>query len=220
MNPPIRQIKVMVAEDQAIILHSLLIILGTIPNIEITGTASNGADLIRLLEKVKPDIILMDIGMPYMNGIEATRVIDEKMPWVKVIALTMDDHPVYMKKMFKSGAKGFLSKNAPVHDIARAIQMVYEGEIFISEEISRVMLKDYSNTAEPGDNPDYSSLTPREIEIIQLLSEGLYTREIAEKLFISDKTVERHKTNILKKLRVRNTAQLVRVAISKGIISV
>jgi len=137
---------------------------------------------------------------------------------VKVIALSMYDHPVYIKKMFKSGAKGFVSKNATKLELGKAIQMVYGGEIYISEEISRILLREYSSATDSDENGDYTSLTSREIEIIQLLADGLYTKEIAEKLFISDKTVERHKTNILKKLKLRNTAQLVKVAITKGII--
>ena len=208
----------MIAEDQAIILHSLMILLNSIPNIEVIGTALNGLDLLTLLENDKPDVILMDINMPKMNGIEATKILDEKMPWVKVIALSMYDHPVYIKKMFKSGAKGFVSKNATKMELGKAIQMVYGGEIYISEEISRILLREYSSATDSDEEGDYTSLTSREIEIIQLLADGLYTKEIAEKLFISDKTVERHKTNILKKLKLRNTAQLVKVAITKGII--
>jgi len=218
MNSPVKTIKLMIAEDQAIILHSLMILLNSLQNIEVIGTALNGTDLLTLLEKDKPDVILMDINMPKMNGIEATKIIDAKMPWVKVIALSMYDHPVYIKKMFKSGAKGFVSKNATKMELGKAIEMVYNGDIYISEEISRILLREYSNAADSDENADYTSLTSREIEIIQLLADGLYTKEIAEKLFISDKTVERHKTNILKKLKLRNTAQLVKVAITKGII--
>jgi len=218
MNTPVKTIKIMLAEDQAIILHSLMILLNSLQDIEVIGTALNGADLLTLLEKDKPDVILMDINMPKMNGIEATKIIDAKMPWVKVIALSMYDHPVYIKKMFKSGAKGFVSKNATKMELGKAIEMVYNGDIYISEEISRILLREYSNATDSDDNADYTSLTSREIEIIQLLADGLYTKEIAEKLFISDKTVERHKTNILKKLKLRNTAQLVKVAITKGII--
>jgi len=218
MNSPAKTIKLMIAEDQAIILHSLMILLNSLQNIEVIGTALNGVELMALLEKDKPDVILMDINMPKMNGIEATKIIDAKMPWVKVIALSMYDHPVYIKKMFKSGAKGFVSKNATKMELGKAIDMVYNGDIYISEEISRILLREYSNTADSDENADYTSLTSREIEIIQLLADGLYTKEIAEKLFISDKTVERHKTNILKKLKLRNTAQLVKVAITKGII--
>ena len=218
MTPPAKTIKLMIAEDQAIILHSLMILLNSLQNIDVIGTALNGVDLMALLEKEKPDVILMDINMPKMNGIEATRIIDAKMPWVKVIALSMYDHPVYIKKMFKSGAKGFVSKNATKMELGKAIEMVYNGDIYISEEISRILLREYSNASDSDENADYTSLTSREIEIIQLLADGLYTKEIAEKLFISDKTVERHKTNILKKLKLRNTAQLVKIAITKGII--
>jgi len=211
-------IKIVVAENEAIILHALLILLRSVEGTEVIGTARNGEELLQLLKIKKPDIILMDINMPVINGIEATKIIDQKMPWVKVIALSMDEHPSHVKKMFRSGAKGFLLKNTHEVQLGVAIRKVFEGEVYISEEVSKMMLNEYPENSEPSENGGYKPLTNREIEIIQLLSDGLYTKEIAEKLFISDKTVERHKTNILKKLHLRNTAQLIKFAMKKGII--
>jgi two-component system nitrate/nitrite response regulator NarL len=218
MQPKKKTIKVMIAEDQAIILQSLAGLVNSIDNIEVVGTALNGLELLKQLESEKPDIVLMDISMPKMNGMETTRIIDEKMPWVKVIVLSCHDHPVFIKKMFRSGAKGFLSKNATELELEKAINTVFEGGIHLSEDISRSAMMTFIATDASGEElPDPSALTSREMEIIQFLADGLLSKEIAEKLFISVKTVERHKTNILKKLQVRNTAQMVKVATDMGL---
>ncbi|MCK9424160.1 MAG: response regulator transcription factor [Bacteroidales bacterium] len=218
MNPPNIHIKVIIAEDQSIILHSLVILVKTFKNIEVIGTAANGKELLKLLEESRPDVILTDIQMPHLDGIEATRIINEKMPWIKVIALSMYDHPVYIKKLLKNGARGFVSKNASENELEKAISTVYNGDLYFSEGISKTLLREVSDQSVLNDNFNYNSLTSREIQIIELLADGFYTREIAEKLFVSNKTVERHKTNILKKLNLRNTAQLVKTALQKGII--
>jgi DNA-binding NarL/FixJ family response regulator len=211
-------IRIMIAEDQLLLLDSLVSLLGAIEEFEIVGLAKNGLELLQLLEKEKPDIILMDIKMPMMNGIEVTKIINEKMPWVHVIALSMHDHPVFIKEMLRSGARGFLSKNCKIEELCEAIRDVHAGKTYLSKNTQDVILHDFTNDETEPENESSRSLTSREIEIIQLLSEGYFTKEIATKLFISDKTVERHKTNILKKLQLRNTAQLVKVAVERGII--
>ena len=218
MNPQLPHIKVIIAEDQSIILHAMVLLLKTMRNVEVIGTAGNGEELLRLLDDLKPDIILTDIRMPLLDGFEATRVINEKMPWLKVIALSVYDHPAYIKKLMKNGARGFVSKNSTEQELEKALLTVYNGGTYISEEVARKLLREFTDTVSPTDSFNYNSLTSREIQIIQLLSEGMSTREIAEKLFISNKTVERHKTNILKKTNTRNTPHLIRLSIQNGII--
>ena len=122
-------IKIMIAEDQVITLHALKSLLDGYLNLEVIGEAQNGVELMRLMEKDKPDIILMDINMPVLNGFETMRIIDEKMPWVKVIALSMYDHPIYIKQMLKAGAKGFISKNSSLDELYQAIVEVHNGLI-------------------------------------------------------------------------------------------
>lgn len=219
MNPPVNKITVIIVEDQAIILHAMVILFRTFRNIEVIGTAHNGVELLKLLEKLKPDVVLTDIQMPLLDGIETTRIINEKTPWIKVIALSMYDHPVYIKKLFKNGARGFVSKNASEQELEKAILAVSKGDLYISEEISRTLLRDFADQSDSNDTSNFNSLTSREVQIIQLLADGYSTREIAEKLFISAKTVERHKTNILKKLNVRNTPHLVKMALQSGVIN-
>jgi DNA-binding NarL/FixJ family response regulator len=208
----------MIAEDQGLIRHSLASLLSTIEDFQILGLASNGEELLRQLEDAKPDIILMDIKMPKMNGIEVTRILDEKMPWVKVIGLSMFDHPVYIKEMLRNGAKGFISKNCSIDELCEAIRVVHSGTQYFCKTTSSIVFHDFTHTDSGNGHSAIHNLTPREVEIIQHLASGMVTKEIALKLFISDKTVERHKSNLLKKLQVKNTAQLVKLAVEKGIL--
>ncbi|MEI7898379.1 MAG: response regulator transcription factor [bacterium] len=207
----------MIAEDQGLILHSIVQMLETVPEFHIMGTASNGIELLDLLKQKKPDIILMDIKMPKMSGLEVTRIIDSKMPWIKIIVLSMYDHPSFIKELLKSGAKGFLSKNCTFNELCDAVRSVYSGKTFLCNATSQIVLNNFANSGGEVQN-EIHTLTSREIEIIQFLAEGHVTRMIASKLFISEKTVERHKTNIFKKLQVKNTAHLIRLAVEKGLL--
>lgn len=220
MNEPIAEcppVRIMIAEHQAIILHSLSVFINGIHGFEVTGTATDGNELLRNLESSKPDIILLDIRRPGPTSLEVTRLIDEKMPWVKVISMSSNTHPVFIREMLRYGAKGFLSKNCAVDELVEGIRRVYEGKTYFCRICSGMMLRDY--TAEPDNGRlDTRKITPREIEIIGFLSEGMTTREISRKLFISTATVERHKSNLLKKMGLKNTAHLIRVAIESGLL--
>jgi DNA-binding NarL/FixJ family response regulator len=208
----------MIAEDQGLIRHSLAALLSAVDGFQIVGLAANGEELLKQLELVKPDVILMDIKMPKMNGIEVTKTIDEKMPWVKVIALSGFDHPVYIKEMLKNGAKGFISKNCSIEELCEAIRMVNSGAQYFCKTISSIVFHDFTQTFSENGNSLIYSLTPREIEVIKMLASGMVTKEIANAMFISDKTVERHKSNLLKKLQVKNSAHLIKLAVEKGIL--
>ena len=218
MNPPSTHIKLMIAEERCIILQSLVALCRTFKNMEVIATARNGEEWMQKLETARPEIIITGIQMPFRDGFESTRAINEKLPWIKVIVLSVYDHPAYVKKLLKIGVRGFISKNASENELEKAIISVFNGDIYLSQEISRSIINDFSDPTGSTIIQNYNSLTFREIQIIQLLSDGFYTREIAEKLFISPKTVERHKTNILKKLNLRNTAHLVKMAIQNGLI--
>ena len=168
-------------------------------------------------DKSKSYLLLLDINMPKMSGIEVSKIIDGKMPWIKIIALSMYSHPQYIKAMLRQGAKGFLSKNCLPSELFEAIRAVQEGKTYLDKHSSEVILHDYTQINSDS-NADLNPLTAREIEIIRALADGMVTREISAKLFISEKTVERHKTNILKKLGLRNTAQLIKVAVEQGLL--
>ncbi len=214
-NTPI--IRMLVAESQGIILHSILALLGTFRDVVVVGTARDGKTLLGLLEVTKPDILLLDLEKPGMSCIEVSRVIDGKMPWVKLISLSRHNHPYYIREMLKHGTKGFLSKDCSVEELHDGIRRVHAGQTFFCSTCSDVMLQDYK--AQPRDDGNrFREITHREIEIIRYLAEGHSTKEIAEKLFISDKTVERHKSNLLKKMQLKNTPQLVKVAVENGLL--
>jgi two-component system, NarL family, response regulator NreC len=214
---PEKKVNIMVAEDQGLILHSIVRMLETVPDFHIMGTACNGLELLEILKKDKPDIILMDIKMPKMGGLEVTRIIDSKMPWIKIIALSAYDHPNFIKELLKSGAKGFLSKSCTFEELCDAIRSVHAGKTYLCNTASQIVVNHFAQSA-TDEQTEFHSLTSREIEIIQFLAEGHMTRAIASKLFISEKTVERHKTNIFKKLQVKNTAHLIRLAVEQGLL--
>ena len=211
------KIKVILAEDQGLILHSISELLSTRGKFEILGAVQNAAQLLNLLETKKPDVILMDIKMPGMSGIEVTKIIDMKMPWIKIIALSVHDHPQYIREMLKAGAKGYLSKNCLPAELFQAIHDVCEGKTVFCKTISEILVANFSQVNDyPGN--DGRNLTSREIELIHLLADGHSTKNIANKLYISEKTVERHKSNMLKKMKLHNTAQLVKAAFENGIL--
>jgi two-component system, NarL family, response regulator NreC len=211
------KIRIIIAENQGIILQSLIALIGSFGDIEISGTASDGHELLKKLEGTKPDIILLDLKKPGLTVIEVTRIIDEKMPWVKVISLSRHNHPFFIKEMLKHGAKGFLSKNCSVEELHEGIKSVYNGKTYFCHLCSKVILRDFASESEAG-AIDFRTITPREVEIIGYLSNGFSTKEISNKLFISSKTVERHKSNLLKKMKLRNTAQMVKVAVENGLL--
>ena len=218
MSKTSETIKIMIAEDQGLIRHSLASLLSAVDDFEIVGLAADGEEVLQQLETVKPDVILMDVKMPKMNGIEVTKAIDGKLPWVKVIALSMFDHPVYIKEMLKNGAKGFISKNCSTEELCEAIRMVNSGAQYFCKTISSIVFHDFTQTFSENGSSAIHSLTPREIDVIKMLASGETTKGVANALFISNKTVERHKSNLLRKLQVRNTAQLIKLAVEKGIL--
>jgi DNA-binding NarL/FixJ family response regulator len=212
------KINIIVAEDQGLIRHSLVSYLSRVDDFKVIAAVADGEALLKEIETLKPDVILMDINMPKLNGIEVTRIIDAKMPWIHVIALSMYDHPVFIREILKCGAKGFLSKNCEMDELCEAIRQVKEGKTYFCQHTTRVLMHDFTHTDRTDDFHNVMFLTPREIEIIKLLSMGHSTQELSDKLFISAKTVERHKSNIFSKMDVKNTAQLIKIAVEKGIL--
>lgn len=210
-------IKIIIVEDQKLFQQSLIALLGQTNEFDVIATASESAELFRHLQSLRPDVILIDISLTSAHNIEIAKSIDEKMPWVKVISLSANNHPFYIKEMIRNGAKGFLSKNCSVQELYDGIRNVHEGKTYFCSICSSVLLSNFVDTPRE-DGIDLRSITSREIEILGFLSKGFTTREIAEKLFISNKTVERHKSNMLNKLNLRNTAQLVKVATDHGLL--
>jgi DNA-binding NarL/FixJ family response regulator len=211
------KVKIIIAENQAIILHALAALISRMDDFEIIGLVNDGHELMARLAKDKPDVILMNLRRSGMNGVESARILDEKTPWVRIISLTRHNHPIYIRDMLKLGVKGFLSTDCTVEELREAITSVYKGKTYFCTQCSAIMIRAYSS--DPAqDEFDLRSVTPRELEVMRHLANGQTTREIAATMFISAKTVERHKSNMLKKFKSRNTAHMVKNAIENGLI--
>lgn len=210
-------IKIIIADDHQIVVDGLKSILNQLTEYKVITTASNGRELLKSLEIVEPDIILLDIDMPVLNGIETLKEIKKYYPKIKTIILTMHEEKSLVKKMTDLGANGFLFKNSDMDELIIAMESVMKGKSYFSVSLRNELINN-DLIGEIGSNFDSkkSLLTEREIEIIKLIVEGLSNKEIADKLFISPRTVDTHRTNLMKKLEVNNVAGLVRYAIRNG----
>jgi len=215
-------IRVLLADDHKIIRDGIKSMLRAEQAIEIVGEASNGRELVNLLPDLATDLILMDVNMPEMDGFETTAYIAKHHPSVKVLVLSMLDHERYITKMLEAGALGYILKNTGREELTHAIKTVASGNLYICSEIAINLLKrnhpvpvKYPITDEPSAT---AKLSKRELEVLQLLADGLNNTEIAEKLFTSKRTVESHRKNLLAKTESKNTASLIKYALSRGII--
>jgi two-component system nitrate/nitrite response regulator NarL len=214
--------KILIVDDHEVVRDGLRNILTSLDNISIAGEAGNGEDAVKMYSSLKPDLVIMDISMPGMNGIEATRVIKEKDPDARILILTMHDNQEYLNQIIRSGAKGFILKNTDKEELLDAVKTVAGGDNFFSKDISKLIIDNYIRTAKETEKSDaYKEvpLTKREIEILKLIASGYSNQEIANILYISYNTVDTHRKNIMHKLSIKNTAGLVRYAIEKGLIS-
>ncbi len=214
-------IKLILTEDHQILRDGVKALIAS-ENIAIIGEASSGTELMKLLEKEEPDIILMDISLPDLSGIELTRQISELHPKVKVLILSMYTDESFINQAIKAGARGYLHKNTTREEMLIAIDTVYSGNDFYSDSISKIILKSYINKAKSNVeeivNP-HEVLSKREIEILIMFAEGLINKEIAEKLFISIRTVESHKNHIMQKLNLKTQVELVKYTIRHNLIN-
>ncbi len=208
--------KLALVDDHLVVLDGLKTMLGTFPLLEIVYTTQSGIALLDYLDSATPDVLLMDIQMPGMDGIDLCKQVMKKCPAVKIIAFSSFDDSNYVKQIFRNGAKGYLLKNSDKHTIVQAIEAVMQGEEFMDETIKRILLQE-SITGQRRSIFDVP-LTRREKEILKLVAEGLTSQEIADKLFINLRTVETHRMNINQKLDVKNTVGLVKEAIKRGLI--
>jgi two-component system response regulator NreC len=210
-------IKIFLADDHELIRTGIRNLLGSNKDFQIVGESGDGEETIRKVRDVKPDVVVIDISMPGMSGIEVTKHLREKFPAVKVLVLTMHENVEYVYQIFKSGAGGYLLKNAGKEEITSAIYAVARGEKFFSPRVSELMISGYMKQAERRDSqsPD-STLTKREEEILRLIAKGLNNQQISSQLFISPRTVDTHRTNIMQKLDIHDAANLVRYALENG----
>ncbi|MEN9347958.1 MAG: hypothetical protein RLZZ77_1469 [Bacteroidota bacterium] len=208
--------QILLVDDHQIVIDGIRALLATENNVEIKGEAHNGAEALEMLHLLKVDIALMDLDMPAMGGLEATKLIRAKFPEVKIIVLTMHDEKAMVQSMIDAGADGYLLKNSPKAELLRAISAVSGGESYFPAEVKSILLQADFEHARKGKLAD---LTDREMEILKCIAEGHSNKEIGERLFISHRTVDTHRTNLMQKLDVHNIAGLVRIAITNGLIT-
>ena len=213
------KIRVLIADDHAIVRAGIRSLLDGQPNIEVIAEASNGCQAIELATRLQPDVVLMDIVMGDLDGMVATQEIKERAPEVKVLALTMHDREEFFFAMLKAGALGVLKGSEP-NDLLTAIEVVYRGEPFLSPSVTKAVLEDYLGHKSTQDTSGYDSLTLREKEVLHLTAEGKTTREMADLLHLSTKTVEKHRAKMMEKLDLQNLTELIKYAIRKGLIDV
>jgi two-component system response regulator NreC len=211
-------IRVIIADDHQLFREGLVNLLSESKNIEIVAEAENGKEAIIKARELNPDIVIMDIGMPVLNGVEATGKLLKESPDMKVIALSMHSDKQYIKGMLEAGASGYLFKNCTYNELIEAINTVFAGKKYLSDQITEIVIQDYLGKEEVTQNND-PELTERESEILKLIAEGKQTREISDLLFVSVKTIGTHKQHILEKLNLKTTTDLVKYAIKKGIIT-
>ena len=209
--------KVLLVDDHVVVRQGLKALFADEPDIEVVGEASNGREALERLEKLGPDVVLMDISMPGLNGIEATRQIQVRHPEVKVVVLSMHANEEYVFQVLQAGASGYVLKQSDSLEVLTAIRAAVAGGSFLSPPISRTVIEDYVRRAEArGKGGESELLTSREREVLQLLAEGRSNREIAEELSISVKTVETHRSNMMTKLELSSKTELVKYALRKG----
>jgi two-component system response regulator NreC len=207
-------IRILLADDHALVRHGFRMILTAQPDMEVAGEAGNGREAVELAQKLKPDVVVMDVTMPELNGIEATRRLIELSPRTRVLALSMHKDAVYVREILRAGARGYLLKDSADADLIAAVRAVAKGEGYLSPGVSDAVLSDYRrHVTDPLD-----LLTTREREVLQMIAEGKTNKEIATSLNLSVYTVEAHRGRLMEKLNLHSTGELVRFAVRSGLI--
>lgn len=210
-----RKIRLLLADDHAVVRKGFRLILSQYPEFEVVGEASNGQQAVELVRSLTPDIVIMDVAMPRLNGVMATRAILEAHPHCRILMLSMHGDAVYVRESLRAGAKGYLLKDAVDSDLVAAVRALADGHAYLSPSVSNTVLTDYrQHVGDAG-----SQLTTREREVLQLLAEGLTAKEIARRLDISAYTVDAHRSRIMRKLQISSIGELVRYAMRSGLIS-
>jgi len=214
----VNTVRVLLADDHTLVRAGLRKLLESLPDIEVVGEASDGLELLEMAEKLQPQVVLMDIAMPGLNGIEATGRIVKALPGVRVLILSMHQNAEYVRQALRQGAVAYLLKDSAPLELELALKAVLCGETYLSPAVSKGVVSDYVQRLRSDDQPE-DLLTPRQREVLQLIAEGHSTKEIARRLDLSVKTVETHRTQLMKQLDIHEVAGLVRYAMRAGLVS-
>ena len=212
-------IRTILADDHTVLRKGLKSLLDQQQDIEVVGEAEDGLEVIKLVKKLLPDIVILDIGMPAMNGIQATQHIIAEVPNTKVLALSMHSDHQFVLKMLQAGASGYLLKDCAFEELIAAVRTITDGKYYLSKDVTGVVINDYINKIQATNSIGQPVLTSREREILQLITEGKSTVEIAKLLNVSSKTVETHRKNIMDKLDIHTIAELTKYAVREGLTS-
>jgi len=211
-------IRIILADDHTILRHGLSKSFQQQEDFKVIGQAKDGRSTVELAKELLPDVVVMDIGMPDLNGVEATRQITKECPEVSVVGLSMHSSNKYVREMFRAGAKGYLLKDCPFEELTQAIRTVVDGKTYVSPSVGQTVIEDYISKPDI-EKSAFSVLSQREREVLQLLAEGKPTKQVAMQLYISPKTVEAHRLRIMNKLEIDNVAQLTKYALQEGLTS-
>lgn len=214
------KIKILLADDHTLVRRGIRALLETQPDLEVVGEAATGSEAIAQVRALAPDVVLMDIGMPELDGLEATARIKREIPNVSVLLLTVHDDANYLFRALEVGASGYILKGADVSELLLALQAVQRGEVYLQPAAAKHLVGDYLRRASGTEKQQIEELTPRQREILALIAEGLTNQQIAERLVLSPFTVATHRANIMQKLNLHNRAELIRYAIRHGLIDV
>jgi len=214
------KIRVLIADDHTILRDGIASLLEDEDDIVIVGQAEDGRSAIKMAGQLQPDVVLMDIAMPQLNGLEATRQIKNSHPNIKILILSMHENEEYIRQVLATGAMGYILKDAAARDLLGAIRAVYQGEAVLSPAITRLVIEDYLRWGDLNQEDTKDNLSPREREVLQLIAEGYTNKEIAGILTISIKTVQTHRANLMTKLDLHDRGELIKYAIQKKIIEI
>ncbi len=212
-----KAVRILMADNHKLFIDGLGSLLERRPGMEVVGAARDGLTAVRLAAELKPNLILMDISMPELNGIEAARKVLQELPAVKIIMVSMHADRRYVIESLRAGAKGYLLKDSASEELLDAIERVSAGEVYLSGKMSGEIIQDYLRFTETGEAGAFSLLSPREREVLQLLAEGFSTKEIAGRLSVSVKTIETHRKQIMDKVDLHSVAELTKYAIREGL---
>ena len=212
------KVRVLLADDHTIVRAGVRLLVEAEPDMEVVGEALNGTEAVKLAESLRPDVVLMDIAMPDLNGLEATRQIKGRFPAMHVLVLTMHRSDEYFFEVLKAGASGYVLKAAETNELIGAIRAVARGEVFLYPTVARQLLQDYLNRLNEPDGAAGPALTPREKEILGLLAEGYSSKEVADRLVVSASTIHSHRSNLMKKLHLSSRHDLIQYARERGLL--